>query len=204
MVSVSDAESDIYELFIEAKSHAEGPTLLVRAAHNRDLEEEVQKLWPYLESHESSFDIQLEIPRKPQQSARTAQARVSYAPVTLKAPSSKPGASVALYAVYVRELHPPEGVEAVSWMLLTTHRIRKPKQAVMLIQWYAARWSIEIFFKTLKTCCRVLSDQTQKSGHFKITLAFKLMIAWRILYLTHLGRERPDISCEEAFEEAEW
>ena len=204
MVSVSDAESDIYDLFVEAQSHSQGPTLLVRASHNRSLEEDVQKLWPYMESHRSSFEIELEIPRKAKQPARTSQARVTYAPVTLKAPSQKQGDSVELYAVYVRELDPPEGVEAVSWMLLTTRRIRKPKQGLMLIKWYAARWSIEIFFKTLKTSCRILKDQTQKIGRFPITLAFKLILTWRIMYLTHLGRECPEISSQEAFEEAEW
>ena len=30
------------------------------------------------------------------------------------------------------------------------------------------------------------------------------MIAWRILYLTHLGRQHPDLPCGCVFEEAEW
>lgn len=203
VVSVSDAESDIYELFLEALSHPDNPTLLLRAAYNRCLEKEVKKLWPFMESLKT-FEVPIAIPRKGKQPARETTLQVSYAPVSLKAPEGKSGASVELYAVYAREVDPPEGVEALSWMLLSTRRIGKLKHALSLIEWYAVRWQIEIYFKTLKTSCRVLADQTQKSGHFEITLAFKLIVTWRIIYMTYLARERPEVSCQEAFEEAEW
>ncbi len=194
LVSVSDAESDIYELFLEAQTTLQGPSLLVRAAHNRNLDEEVLKLWPYLEQSASRFEIQLEIPRKDQQPARSAQALVSYAPVSLPKPGDSKGVSVKLYAVYVREINPPEGIEGVSWMLLTTHKVTKKKQALTVMGWYAVRWQIEIFFKILKTSCKVLSDQTHNEGHFEINLAFKMIVAWRIFYTaTHLKRDKISI-----------
>ena len=204
LVSVSDAESDIYELFLEAHNTAQGPTLLVRAAHNRQLENEVKKLWPSMEACSTGFEIELEIPRKGKQPARSAQAKISYAPVTLPAPSNKKGVPVKLYAVYVREINPPPGIDGVSWMLLTTSKVTKERHALKVIRWYPARWQIEIFFKILKTCCKILADQTHKSGHFEINLAFKLIVAWRIFYTTMLCRESPDISCEIVFSEDEW
>ena len=204
VVSVSDAESDIYELFLEAQNHPQGPSVLVRAAYNRSLEGQLEKLWPYLENHPNHFEIGLEIPRKGKRAARQAQATVSYAPVELKTPHGKQGPSIALYAVYVREIDPPQGVEALSWMLLSTRKVSKAKQAMTLIRWYSVRWQIEVFFKVLKTSCRILADQSHKAGHLQINLAFKFIVAWRILYTTMLCRETPDISCEVAFEESEW
>ena len=35
-------------------------------------------------------------------------------------------------------------------------------------------------------------------------LMIYLVIAWRILYLTHLGRRCPDLPCGFVFDEAEW
>ena len=124
--------------------------------------------------------------------------------MTLSKPDNKQGVPIPIYAVYVREINPPEGVEAVSWMLLTTSKVTKDKHALKIIRWYAARWQIEIFFKILKTSCKVLADQTRNRGHFDINLAFKLMIAWRIFYITMLCRETPDISCEIVFSPEEW
>ena len=49
-----------------------------------------------------------------------------------------------------------------------------------------------------------MADQSHKAGHLQINLAFKFIVAWRILYTTMLCRETPDISCEVAFEESEW
>ncbi|MBF0352906.1 MAG: IS4 family transposase, partial [SAR324 cluster bacterium] len=96
LVSVSDAESDIYELFLEAQTTAQGPTVLVRAAHNRKLDQEVQKLWPYMEQTAPGFEIELEIPRKDHHPGRYAQAQVSYAQITLPKPANKTGVPVKL------------------------------------------------------------------------------------------------------------
>ena len=154
VISISDAESDIYELFLETQNHSQGPHLLLRAAYNRSLDDEVEKLWPHMEKHSSAFEMEIEIPRKGTQAARLAQIQVSFAPIHLKTPNSKQGSSIALYAVYAREIHPPEGVEALNWMLLSTRKVRKAKHALTLMNWYACRWQIDFFqnFENLVSC----------------------------------------------------
>ena len=52
LVSVGDREADLYELFEEAMNNAEGPKLLVRAEHNRQLQDEQQRLWETMQSRE--------------------------------------------------------------------------------------------------------------------------------------------------------
>ena len=37
-----------------------------------------------------------------------------------------------------------------------------------------------------------------------MALALYLIVAWRVLYLTRLGRAVPDLSCEVAFAPQEW
>lgn len=62
----------------------------------------------------------------------------------------------------------------------------------------------EVFFRVLKTGCRVERIQL-KSGEALIrALMIHQVIAWRILYLTHLGRCRPELPCGRVFDEAEW
>ena len=98
--------------------------------------------------------MEIEIPRKGTQAARLAQIQVSFAPIHLKTPNSKQDPSIALYAVYAREIHPPEGVEALNWMLLSTRKVRKAKHALTLMNWYACRWQIDFFqnFENLVSC----------------------------------------------------
>ena len=63
---------------------------------------------------------------------------------------------------------------------------------------------IEIFFRTLKTGCRVEERQFEHVDRFLPCLAVYLIVTWRTLYVCRLGRAFPDISCEVIFEPEEW
>jgi len=56
-----------------------------------------------------------------------------------------------LTLVDVREVSPLEDGEPVHWRLLTTHTVTNPVQARRIVDLYRMRWSIEEFFRTLKT-----------------------------------------------------
>jgi hypothetical protein len=46
-------------------------------------------------------------------------------------------------AVFVEEIHPPRGEEAVQWMLLTTHEVQNKNDALRIVKLYRLRWTIE-------------------------------------------------------------
>lgn len=46
-------------------------------------------------------------------------------------------------------------VKAIHWKLLTTWPVASPEEAIRMVRWYANRWNIEVFFRVLKTGCRV-------------------------------------------------
>jgi hypothetical protein len=52
---------------------------------------------------------------------------------------------VALWAVQVREIEPPDGVEPIEWLLLTTVAVQTVADAIERVEWYACRWGIELF-----------------------------------------------------------
>ena len=110
----------------------------------------------------------------------------------------------AVTAILAREERPPAGQNAVEWRLLT-HRIAESLDAVVeLIEWYRRRWLVEIFFKILKSGCRVEALQLGTLERLERALVLYLIIAWRILHLVTWGRDCPNLPCEVVFDPEEW
>lgn len=63
---------------------------------------------------------------------------------------------------------------------------------------------MEIFFRTLKSGCRVEEIQLETKHRLLNCLAFYHIIAWRVLHLTYLNRLVPEISCTAVFTDSEW
>ena len=111
---------------------------------------------------------------------------------------------VTWWVIDAREIDPPEGEEPIHWVLSTSWPVTDFEAAQRILRLYLARWDIEVFHRVLKTGCRVEEIQLKTEEALRPCLAMYLIIAWRILYLTHLGRECPDLPCSVVFEEAEW
>ena len=92
----------------------------------------------------------------------------------------------------------------MEWTLLTSLPIETLDQVRQVIQNYCVRWMIEVFFRTLKSGCRVEARRFETVERFLPCLAIYLIVTWRTLFVCRLGREFPDISCEAVFEPAEW
>jgi hypothetical protein len=73
-----------------------------------------------------------------------------------------------------------------------------------VVEYYCQRWGIEVFFKTLKSGCRIEERQFETLDREMNCIAVYMIIAWRILLLCRLGRECPDLNCEVVFEPSEW
>jgi hypothetical protein len=78
------------------------------------------------------------------------------------------------------------------------------EQACERLSWYAKRWGIEVYHRTLKSGCRIEDRQLETVESLQSCLALDMVVAWRIYHLTLLGREVPDLPCTIFFEEAEW
>ena len=137
--------------------------------------------------------------------ARTAQLSIRYSKVTLAQPKRiHDKSAISIWAVIAEEEQPPEGVEALKWVLLTTAPVENFEDACERLRWYTIRWTIEVFFRTLKSGCKIESRQLGSANRLEACLAIDLVVAWRIHHLTKLGRETPDVPCSVFFEEAQW
>jgi len=140
-------------------------------------------------------------------SRRLVRQEIRISKVTPRIPrriGGKKLARVSYWVISAVELDPPEGEKPISWVLLTSFEVGDLEAARRILRLYLARWDIEVFHRVLKTGCRVEEIQLKTEEALRPCLALYLIVAWRILYLTHLGRECPDLPCSVVFEEAEW
>jgi len=205
LVSVGDREADIYELFHLALENPSGPKLLVRAEQDRLLADGQGHFWSMVEQQARAGIQQLQVPRRGNRRAREAQLEIRFLEVLLKPPKGKASyGPLTLWAVLAQEIDAPPSVEPLRWMLLTTLPVDSFDGALEKLNWYAKRWGIEIFHRTLKSGCKIEERQLGSAIRIEACLAIDLVVAWRVYYLTKLGREVPHVPCTVFFEEAEW
>jgi hypothetical protein len=214
LVSLGDRESDIYELLEEAcaESAERKPKLLVRAhrGRQRSVENPLQVggelLWDSLARRPVAAYQGLLIPGKGNRPERKATLALRHARVKLKPPERHKGPALWVWAIYAHEVdyEPAEVKKPVSWMLLTTVETSTTEQALERLLWYARRWGIEVFHRILKSGCRIEDRQLGTADRLEACLAFDLVIAWRIQWLTVQGKETPDIPCDAILAEEEW
>lgn len=205
LVSVGDREADVYELFREAADQIDGPKLLIRAEHNRQLQDEQARLWETLQDKPIAGIQLLQVPRQGSRAAREARLAIRFAEVSLQAPTGyKHAPAISVWAVFAQEQDAPPGVKPLEWLLLTTLPVTSFGQAIEKLVWYTRRWGIEVLHRTLKSGCRIEQRQLTQADRLEACLAIDLVVAWRIYHLSKLGREVPQAPCTLYFDEAEW
>ena len=193
--------------------------MVIRARHNRIIENSEFKLFEKLDACETQFEATIQVPRqrsrerkgkkaaRPSMAERSATLTISYEEVTLRPPSKrlkKNWAPIKLNAVYAREKNTPKDCEPISWFLLTTLPIQSTTDAFDCVQIYKRRWRIEEYHRVLKSGCKVEAHHHTKAAKLKIMVAIDIVVAWRIMLLVLLGREQPDLPCEIMFDKWEW
>ena len=205
LISVADREADIYEFFHLALKNPCGAQLLVRAEHDRLLAEGQGRLWEHMAKQPVAGTEVINVPRQGKRAPREARLEVRFGRVKLTPPSRKlEFKELDITAIMAQEIDCHQGIEPLQWMLLTTMAVENFDQAVEKLGWYARRWGIEVYHRTLKSGCKIEERQLGSADRIEACLAIDMVVAWRIFHLTKLGRETPDVPCSVFFEEAEW
>jgi hypothetical protein len=106
--------------------------------------------------------------------------------------------------VLLREENPPAGEPPIEWVLLTNLPIETVEQVLQVVEYYCCRWQIEIYFRVLKSGCRLEWSQLETAEAFQAYLALCMIVAWRVMYVMMLGRECPEIAADTVLEKDEW
>lgn len=101
------------------------------------------------------------------------------------------------------EIDLPAHQTPLEWVLLTNVPIETAVKGHEIVKWYLCRWQ-EIYFRILKSGCKIEKLQLGTKSRFDACLTLYMIIVWRILYLTMLARECPDIDCDSVFAKEEW
>jgi len=191
--------------------------LLVRARHNRRLQDSERKLFEELRASENTQQVEVAIPRQRRKKAKRGQPKregwparqatltLSFQAVSIHSTRSdlRASGSVTLWAVYAREESPPPGSAAIEWMLLTTEEVKTLEEALRMLDLYSRRWRIEEWHRVLKSGCKVQDHQHQTVDRLERVIAIDAVLAWRIQLMTLLSREVPDLPCTVFFDEWE-
>jgi hypothetical protein len=216
-VSISDRESDVFDLFeliqaddVPTTPDGRRPHLLIRAAQDRrvlDDDDRISRVWKTMEQQPLAGTYQIEVPRTEKQKARTATLEVRFKKLTILPPKNQSAPNrqpITLWAIWAFEKNPPNDCEQLSWMLLTSIEINSVQDAIEKIHWYKLRWLIEWLFKILKSGCQFEKRQLDTAERLQKCLLIDLVVAWRILYMIKIGRQLPNLPATTLFEEDEW
>ena len=220
-VSLSDSEGDIYELLIEPRT-TDNFHWIVRACQDRkvlDAQGETVGVIrdallqePVLATKEISVrgrkqKIACETrSRRTTRISRQAMVELRTCCVTMRAPVNHQGSvrSIKSNVVLVREPDPPAGEEPIEWILLTTLPISTLEEVCTVLRYYTVRWMIEIFFRTLKSGCRIEDRRFETLARMLACTAIYVIAAWRTLSVCRLGRSGPNMPCDKIFDASEW
>lgn len=214
MVCVMDREADFFELFDEQRNKPR-VELLVRAKHNRKTQADLTLFDAVRQSPlKSQFLLpvkrQSARPKRSKQMARdqvkprTAQVELRYHPVTLRPPAGHDDKlPITLWVVHVREASPPADTKPVEWFLLTTCKPGDVQDALACVRWYCLRWRIEDWHRVLKSGCAIEALAHKTRTRLERAIAIRLVIGWRIMHMTLLGRTCPELPAEVLFSDIE-
>jgi hypothetical protein len=213
LIHVADRESDMYEL-IDAMV-AKGHRFIVRAKQNRAVEIEGEgRSYLFDAARETRPLYSLEIPvskrvgkrtgalpsAHPDRDARVADLSFAAFKVSLRRPRrpTRHGmpARLSVNAVHVFELGKPVGEPPIEWLLLTSEPIETREQIAAVIEGYRTRWTIEEFFKALKTGCGFEKRQLESFRTLTNLLAYSLVVAYALLLLRALSRSETDVRAD--------
>ncbi len=180
-VSVADREGDVRALMDKAAQRAYAADGLVRAQYNRKTVSG-DPLWSQVENTDALGEVEFLLPAAPGRTARWVRQTLYRETVTLPA-LRKEAPTLTVTAILAREEQPPAGEKPIEWRLLTNRTAETLDAVVELIDWYRRRWLVEIFFRILKSGCRVEALQLGTLERLERALVIYLIIAWRILHL---------------------
>jgi hypothetical protein len=215
LIDVCDREADFFELFDEQRQNP-GVDLLVRANHNRNITAEPFKLFAAVGQAPVQSRVRVLIPRqsarpkrskqkaRPKRPGRMADMAVRYLRIQLRpAHYHADKEPIDIWVIHALEENPPPNAKAVEWFLLTTINITAAEDAEECLRWYCLRWRIEDWHRVLKSGCRIEDLAHETAERLRRAIAINLVIAWRIMLMTLLGRQTPELPAEVLFSDIE-
>jgi Transposase DNA-binding/Transposase Tn5 dimerisation domain len=158
-------------------------------------EDSPQHLFEVVRSWPSLGEQTLHLDGNHKRNTRDAHLLISWGTLRLWPPDGEAGkGEVPLVVTVVRtwEPEPPEGEEALEWVLLTSVPVECEEQAWERVEWYEMRWIVEDYHQCLKTGCQLEARHMHTYEGLRTVLGFLAPLAVRLLQLRAAARGQPD------------
>lgn len=204
LVHVGDREADIYELFHAAA--VDNSNFLVRIKVNRRTEDETTTIDDAIAEApvKGRFEVTY---RGANGNEVKARLQVKYENITIKPPfgaKANKYPDMVVTIIHATEISKPgKGREPIDWKLVTNLPVRSLSAATEKLRWYALRWKIEVFFKILKSGCRVEDSKLRTAESLCKLISVYVILAWRVFWMTMANRMADSIPPEIALSEQE-
>ena len=202
LIWVADREADIMDIY--AARWNEKAHLLVRAQHDRCLDNSKSKLFSYLKQQPIAGNYEIEIIHPQTLKMREAKLAVRFCSVQLsmntKLKHKKQLGNPSMNAIEVYEVDAPQGIEKpIRWVLLTTLPILNFEQALGAIRIYVKRWIIERFHYLLKTGgANIEQLQLEQPRVLQNVITIYSITVSEIMKIRYLAESQPDMSVYQA------
>lgn len=211
LIHVADREADIYALLDQLVNG--GERFIIRANQDRAVEVEgegLSYLFSAARETRQTYEIDVPISRRrggnnrppgqrsyhPARDGRVARLTFAALRLALRRPTN-PSAGlprrVEVNVVHVLELGPPAGEKPVEWLLLTSEPIATAADIARVIEGYRTRWTIEEYFKAIKTGCAFEARQLESFRALTNLLAYTMIVAYAMLLMRALARTDTDV-----------
>ena len=222
-IHVGDRGSDIFAFLRECQK--QGCGFLVRVQHDRRVDlrvdqaeaavpagarrygsqrsakhEPVRHLFEEVRNWPQMGQQTLELDGNQKRKGREAKLWISWGTLRLWPPDGEAGKDerpMVVTVVRTWEPDPPEGVEALEWMLITSVEVISEEQAWERVEWYRMRWIVEDYHQCLKTGCLIEERQVQTYEGLRKLLGFLAPLAVRLLQLRSIARQEPERPAKE-------
>jgi hypothetical protein len=193
LIHVCDSAADNLR-FMHAATDAQ-VGFVVRAYQDRRVEQCTGNLWPHMAGQPVSGTIivhlgeQRDKAGKIKRRQRDATLALRYATVRLEGPwnHSEKLQPLTVQVVYLAEVDPPNDVEPVDWMLLTSEPVNSFEEACVISGYYQKRWVIEEWHRVIKEGCRLEHSQMERAQSLECLAALVSIIAVRLLGLRDMA-----------------
>jgi len=209
-IHVMDREADSYAVLSVLDETKR--SFVIRSFQDRVLADEAGRLRDVARVAKRSFEREVPLSRRPvidgpkgeRHPARHERvASLSFAARTIEIPRTSDARgsasrTIKLNVIYVYERKPPAGEPAVEWLLLSDLPISTADEIAFIVDCYRGRWTIEEYFKALKTGCQYERRQLESAHSLLNALAVLAQVAWRLLLLRYLARHSPNRPATDA------
>jgi len=201
LIHVCDRGADSFEVFCHFVAQQADWVVRASSLHRVILTPDAEELplSEYLLTLPLAGTYELKLRARPDQPARTAKLEVRFGKLQMPAPAQQSPyvkasklSSIEMWVVEVREVDAPPGVKPIAWVLYTSLAVTTFAEALLIIEYYEARWLVEEYHKALKTGCRVTKRTLRQAARLEPMVGLMSVVAVRLLQLKSVARSDPD------------